>query len=319
MDRKQMCVSNVKYKRPTANESKRMGNLLKYLTYRESRSEKSRHGGGRERWMDRGMGNSTAEIADKCDAYQSEHVLMFSLVINPNVDLIRMVVPEQREQFVRQLTERTMNDFFEARGIDTGVEWSGVLHHRQTDGDEAPGQHNPHMHVILPGTYYDADEGRRNPLYFSRSREVNHIEMLHEVTQNNMVALMDRYVGLDWEQRYDALAAVREQQELVAHTEAAHSHEPEIGPVWAGVRRTGEGSSAVGFYGNFKDREDRVRLQFRPVMADLAHEEAELLALQLKDQLREKQVEREKQDQREKLIQQDIDTRADYIAPDFDL
>lgn len=33
MDRRQMCVSNVKYKKPTANENKRMGNLLKYLTY----------------------------------------------------------------------------------------------------------------------------------------------------------------------------------------------------------------------------------------------------------------------------------------------
>jgi hypothetical protein len=240
MDRKQMCVSNVKYKKPTPNESKRMGNLLKYLTYRESRTEKARHAVGRERWMDRGMGGSVSEIADRCDAYQSEHVLMFSVVINPNTDLIRMVPPERREQFVRQLTERTMNDFFDARGIDTGVEWSAVLHHRQTDGDEAPGQHNPHTHVVLPGTYYDADEGRRKPLYFSRNREVNHIDMLHEVTQENMVALMDRFAGRNWEQRYDALAEIREQQEQVAYTEEAHGHEPEIGEVWAGVRRTDE-------------------------------------------------------------------------------
>ena len=127
MDRKQMCVSNVKYKKPTQNEAKRMKNLLGYLTYRESATEKARHAGGRERWMDRGMGGSVAEIADRCDAYQSEHVLLFSLVINPNVDLIRMVPPEKREQFVRQLTERTMNGFFDHREIDTGVEWSSVL------------------------------------------------------------------------------------------------------------------------------------------------------------------------------------------------
>jgi hypothetical protein len=308
MDRKLMCVSNVKYKKPTANESKRMGNLLKYLTYRESRTEKARHAGGRERWMDRGMGGSVAEIADRCDAYQSEHVLMFSIVINPNVDLIRMVRPEHREQFVRQLTERTMNGFFDARGIDTGVEWSAVMHHRQTDGDEAPGQHNPHTHVVLPGTYYDADEGRRKPLYFSRNREVNHIDMLHEVTQENMVALMDRYAGRDWEQRYDALAAVREQQAQVATIEEAHGHEPEIGAVWAGVRRTDEDTSAAGFYGYFRDREDRTSLQFRPVMADLDHEEAEILAIQLREQLRQRR------DQR------DIDNHAEaYHAPDFEL
>jgi hypothetical protein len=214
-------------------------------------------------------------------------------VINPNADLIHMVPPERREQFVRQITERTMNDFFDARGIDTGVEWSAVLHHRQTDGDEAPGQHNPHTHVVLPGTYYDADEGRRKPLYFSRNREVNHIDMLHEVTQNNMVALMDRYVGRDWEQRYDVLAAVREQQEQIAFTEEAHGYEPELGLVWAGVRRTDEDTSAVGFYGYFTNREGQTTLLFRPVMDQLDHEEAEILAIQLKEQLRERRDQRE--------------------------
>lgn len=307
MDRKQMCVSNVKYKKPTANESKRMGNLLKYLTYRESRTEKARHAGGRERWLDRGLGDTVAAIAERCEAYQSEHVLMFSLVINPNVDLIRMVAPERREQFVRQLTERTVNDFFDARGIDTGVEWSAVLHHRQTDGNEAPGQHNPHTHVVLPGTYYDADEGRRKPLYFSRNREVDHIEMLHEVTQENMAALMDRYVGRDWEQRYDALAEIRERQEQITYIEEAHGHEPELGAMWAGVRRSDEDTSAVGVYGFFKNREGETALQFRPVMADLDHDEAKLLAIQLKEQLRERR------DQR------DIDTGVGvYPAPDFE-
>jgi hypothetical protein len=204
-----------------------------------------------------------------------------------------MVPPEKREQFVKQLTERTMNDFFDARGIDTGVEWSSVLHHRQTDGDEAPGQHNPHTHIVLPGTYYDADEGRRKPLYFSQRREVNHIDMLHEVTQNNMVALMDRYVGLEWEQRYDTMVAVREQQEQVAHIEGAHGYEPEIGPVWAGVRRTDEQTSAVGFYGHFQNRENQTTLQFRPVVADLDHEEAEILAIQMKEQLRERRNQQE--------------------------
>ena len=293
MDRKLMCVSNVKYKKPTANESKRMGNLLKYLTYRESRTESARHAGGRERWLNRGMGGSVAEIADRCDAYQSEHVLVFSLICNPNPDLIRMVPHDQREAFVRQLTECTVEDFFAARGIDTGVEYSYVTHHRDTDGKEAPGQHDPHTHIVLPGTYYDADEGRRKPLYFSQKREVNHIDMLHMITQDNMADLMDRYVGLEWEQRYDALVAVREQQEQVVHIEEAHGYEPEMGAVWAGVRRTDEDSSAVGLYGHFQNRENQTTLQFRPVMGDLDHEEAEVLAIQLKEQLHERRDQHE--------------------------
>ena len=58
-----------------------------------------------------------------------------------------------------------------------------VTHHRDTDGEEQPGQHNPHTHIVLPGTYYDADEGRRRPLYFSRNKHVNHIDMLHNITR----------------------------------------------------------------------------------------------------------------------------------------
>lgn len=306
MDRKQLCIANVKYKKPTASESRRMKNLLGYLTYRESRDEKARQAGGRERWLDHGMGGSVAAIAQRCEAYQSEHVLLFSVVINPNVDLIRMVPPERREHFVKQLTERTMNDFFDARGIDTGVEWSAVLHHRQTDGDEAPGQHNPHTHVVLPGTYYDADEGQRKPLYFSRNRAVNHIDMLHQVTQANMADLMDRFAGRDWEQRYDRLVEIREQQEQIAYTEEAHGHEPEIGAVWAGVRRTDEETSAVGFYAYLANREGQTTLQFRPVMDDLDHGEAELLAIQLKEELRQRHSQHERT------------TNLDY-APDFDL
>ncbi len=286
MDRKQMCVSNVKYKKPTQHEGKRMKNLLKYLTYRESRDEKARHAGGQERWMNRGMGQSATEIAELCEAYQSEHVLLFSLVINPNVDLIRMVPPDERETFVKQLTERTMNNFFDARGIDTGVEWSAVMHHRMTDGEEAPGQHNPHTHIVLPGTYYDADEGRRKPLYFSRNKSVDHIEMLHEVTQTNMADLMHRYAERDWEKRYDDLAAIREQQEQVATIEEAHGIWGGD-PVWVGIRRTDENISAVGFYGYFEDREGRLKLQFRPLMPDLEHTDAEIAAGHLKELLQE--------------------------------
>jgi hypothetical protein len=286
MDRKQMCVTNVKYKKPTQNEARRMKNLLGYLTYRDSRDDYVPQVSGVERWVDRGMGHSVKQIADRCESYQSDHVLLFSLVVNPNPDLIRMVPHDEREVFVRQLTERMVEGFFDARGIDTGVEYSYVTHHRQTDGDESPGQHNPHTHIVLPGTYYDTDEGRRRPLYFSKNREVNHIEMIHEVTQEHMADLMDRYAGPDWEQRYDALAAVREKQEQVAYTEEAHGTWDNK-PVWAGVRRTDDDVSAAGVYGFFKDREGKKRLQFRPIQPDLDHEDAERLAEQLKDLLKE--------------------------------
>jgi hypothetical protein len=84
MDRKQMCVANVQYKKPSTDGAKQSKNLLRYLTYRESRDEKTRHVAGRERWTDHGMGGSVAEIAQRCDDLKSDHVLTFSLVCNPN-------------------------------------------------------------------------------------------------------------------------------------------------------------------------------------------------------------------------------------------
>ncbi|PJF23856.1 MAG: hypothetical protein CUN53_20775, partial [Phototrophicales bacterium] len=114
-----MCVANLQYKKPSDDGAKQSKNLLRYLTYRESRDEAARHVTGRERWTDHGMGGSVSEIAQRCDDLKSEHVLTFSLVMNPNPDLIALVAPEEREQFVRELTETVVNGFFDERGLDT--------------------------------------------------------------------------------------------------------------------------------------------------------------------------------------------------------
>ena len=44
------------------------------------------------------MGGSVADIIQRCEALQSDHVLLFSLVYNVNPDLIAMVSPELRER-----------------------------------------------------------------------------------------------------------------------------------------------------------------------------------------------------------------------------
>jgi len=285
MDRKQMCVANVQYKKPSADGTKQSKNLLRYLTYRESRDEKAQHVAGRERWVDHGMGGSVGEIAQRCDDLKSEHVLTFSLVVNPSPDLITMVAPDEREQFVRELTEQIGDDFFEARGIDTGIEMSYILHHRLTDDPQAPGLHDPHTHVVLPGTVYDEEHGQRVPLFFSRNRKVNHIDLLHDVTERTMAEQMERYVGPDWEQRYDELVAVREQERAIAETEphgVMLDDQGESWQVWCGTRRTDEQQTAVGFYRWYaaptEDDLDALRLEFRPLVTGLPHEEAAFFA-----------------------------------------
>lgn len=272
MDRKQMCIANLTYKKPTGNEQKRMKNLLKYLTYRDSRDDYVPQVSRIGRWVNRGMGGSASEVADRCDAYQSEHVLLFSLVTNPNPDLIQMVAPEDREQFVCRLTENVVEDFFDTRGIDTGVEFSYVYHSRFTDDKEAPGRHDPHTHIALPGTYYHADEGRRKPLYFSRNKSVNHIEMLHTITEGHMIQLMDRYVGLDWEQRYDALDQQRHQQKQVVESEPHGFFQDgeEIRLFWCGTRQFTEGDCAIGYYIPVENKHTgEAEIQFRPIAKGL--------------------------------------------------
>lgn len=276
MDRKQMCVANLRYKRPGASETRQARNLLGYLTYRDSRDEGVKLVAGIERWTDHGMGGSVADILRRCNDLRSEHVLMFSLVINPNPQLIAMVAPEQREQFVRELTEATVDGFFEARGIESGAEYSYVLHHRSSEDLQAPGMHNPHSHAVLPGTIWSEEAGERVPLYFSQNKKVNHIEMLHAVTEYNMTEMMDRYVGLDWEQRIDSLEAVRGAQKQIVRDKphGVMGNDDFTPSFWCGTRCTDERTTAAGYY--FLSDDDV--LEFRPFVRGLSHEEAELLA-----------------------------------------
>jgi hypothetical protein len=286
MDRKQMCVANVQYKKPSADGAKQSRNLLRYLTYRESRDEAARYTAGKDRWHDHGMGGSVADIAARCDDLKSEHVLAFSLVVNPNPDLVALVAPEDREAFVWELTEGVIDNFFDRRGLDTGVEWAGVLHHRLTDDPEAPGLHNPHVHVVLPGTVFSEEHGCRVPLFFSRNRKVDHIEILHCTTEDHMVALLDRYVGPEWEVRYDLLDAVREEQMAITEDEPhgwTTDEDEREWPVWYGIRRTSEATTSLGFYRPYatpsdEDDEANITIQFRPLLNGLTHEVAERLA-----------------------------------------
>jgi len=222
------------------------------------------------------MGGSVTEIASHCEALQSQHVLLFSLVYNVNPDLIAMVAPERREQFVRELTVQTTEAFFEERGIDTGIEYAFVTHHRQTDDPQSPGRHDPHTHVVLPGTYYDDGLGERVPLYFNRNKRVDHIAMLHSLTEQQVIDEMDRYVGNDWEQRYDDLEAARTAQLAVTELPAHGKFETNNGAfnIWVGARRTDERTSATGYYRTVEDDE----VEFRPLISGLKHDEAELLA-----------------------------------------
>jgi hypothetical protein len=144
------------------------------------------------------------------------------------------------------------------------------------------------------------DQGQRENLFFSRNKRENHIELLHRMSESEMANLMDRYVGPEWEQRFDALEAVREQQRAVVEAEPPHGmsidEEGQEAPSWAGVRRTDENTSAAGYYARYLPDERRVsdgadpdeaRIEFRPLITGLDHERAQGMADIFKDYLAE--------------------------------
>lgn len=291
MNRKQMVVANVQYKKPTLDDSKRQKGLLRYLTYRDGRTGHIKQRSGVERWHDLGLGRTLQEVAQRCEAFKSDHVLAFTLVFNANPELIQMVPIEQREQFVCELTEQSLEQFFEARGIESGIEASYVLHHRDSENPQSPGLHDPHTHCILPGTYFDEGTGQRENLFFSRNKRENHIELLHRTTEGVMANLMDRYVGLEWEQRFDALEAVRKQQRTIVEAEPPHgmsvNEDGQEVPIWAGVRRTDENTSAAGYYARYLPGArqvsdgadpDEAQVEFRPLITGLDHVAAQDIA-----------------------------------------
>jgi hypothetical protein len=289
VNRSRMVVANVQYKRPTADDAKRNKALLRYLTYRDGRYGDVIQDVGMDRWEDHGLGRSIKEIAAQLDDYRSQHVLAFTLVFNPNPELTAMVPVAQREAFVRELTEQSLARFFEERGIEGGIEHAYVLHHRESESKQSPGLHDPHTHVILPGTYYDEDKGERSPLYFSRNKGVNHIEMLHRAAESTLSDLMDRYVGLEWEQTYDDIEAIREIERSIVerepHTVAVDEHGRHW-EAWIGTRCTDLERTSVGYYRYYpKDSRseqptfeaDEVDLEFRPFSFNLTHGQAERL------------------------------------------
>ncbi len=240
MDRTQSVIANVRYQTPKGKGASKLKGLLRYIQYRDDRDGHIPQEQGLERWVDHGLGRNFREIAANCEALKSDHVQAFTFVINPNPDLIQFVPEAQRESFVKALTEATIDQFFDDRDI-ADIEYSYALHRRETTDSSKPGRDNPHTHVILPGSFDSWVDGARLPLYMNRNKHDNHIELLHQIAQSEIARLLERDIGLDWEQRYDMwLAEINSQSQPIIPPEEGlvelRLDEPEIIPVrrWSG-------------------------------------------------------------------------------------
>lgn len=174
---------------------KGLRSTLKYLQFRDNRTEHLAQVQDDERWRNLGLGTHYREIFENCDHLQSKHVLAWTWVVSPAPDLMALVPEEKRAQLVCDLTERVVEDYYTERGFDL-PEYSYVLHDRLTtpkEDDEEPVQHL-HTHVVLPGTAPSVAE--RLPVYNNKER--GHDVLFRQVASRHFAEMLDDVVGLEW-------------------------------------------------------------------------------------------------------------------------
>jgi len=167
-----------------------LSNLLRYLQYRDKVQNELAQNQDYERWQDRGMGTNWREILKNSDDTQSKHVLAWTWVVSPAPDLMALVPEHKRRDFVCDLTERVVEDYYTERNFDLPA-YSYILHDRPTDDE---GLQQLHTHVVLPGTAPSVAE--RLPVYNNKER--GHDALFRQVASRHFAEMLDDVVGTEW-------------------------------------------------------------------------------------------------------------------------
>lgn len=169
---------------------KGLSSTLKYLQYRDKVQNQLARNRDYERWQDRGMGMHWRDILNNSDQLQSKHVLAWTWVVSPAPDLMQLIPEDKRRDFVCDLTERIVEDYYIERGFNL-PEYSYILHDRPTDDE---GMQQLHTHVILPGTVPSMAE--RLPVYNNKER--GHDRLFRDIATQHFAQALDEIVGPQW-------------------------------------------------------------------------------------------------------------------------
>jgi hypothetical protein len=201
---KALIVVDFAYKGPKrtgrGTGAKGLHRTLRYFQYRDAANNRQAQNHDYERWHDRGLGLHYRAIYERCLDLQSRHVLAWTWVISPAPDLMALIPEVERRALLAELTERIVEDYYAARGLDT-PEYAYVVHRRMTEPeDEATPQEHLHTHVVLPGTAPGL--ASRVPVYNNTSK--GHDTLFREIAAQQFAQLLDEH-GLDWRVQRDWL------------------------------------------------------------------------------------------------------------------
>lgn len=200
-------TTNIKF--AYKDQKKKLHGLLKYVQFRDDKEGASHvyqfdeFGKRLERWVDRGLGNDHQEILENVLDLATDDlkrdVGARLLVVGPEVNLMQAIEPEKRVDVLRELTEKTVENWFERMNLPTG-EFSYVVHESQPsdnrpDGrlkDEGQNASYLHTHVVLAPTVWGVERERETYKVYDKQ-----ISMLHEAGRDAMEEIWERELGVE--------------------------------------------------------------------------------------------------------------------------
>jgi hypothetical protein len=164
--------------------------LLRYVQYRDDRDDHIPSGGGPDRWVDGGLGDSYPFILARLDRLSAgnPHAYCFAVVVSPDPEAIADVEGDPQARFVEAVKAsmvewQTWRDEHD-KPLAGPIEYSFVVHRPERNYGE-----QMHAHLILAPATENAMNGDLSPLYNNRV----HVDAFKEIVYRQL----DRAYGLD--------------------------------------------------------------------------------------------------------------------------
>jgi hypothetical protein len=163
--------------------------LLKYVQYRDDRNDHIPGGGGPDRWVDGGLGDSYPRILARLDELSAgnPHAYCFAVVISPDPEAIAEVEGDPQARFVEAIQAsmaewQTWRDEHD-KPLAGPLEYGFVVHRPERNYGE-----QMHAHLILPASTENAMNGDLAPLYNNRV----HVDAFKEIVYRQLDRAYDR-------------------------------------------------------------------------------------------------------------------------------